>query len=360
VRAAPLSADLHLRSLSVGRSVQGGGGLQQRRFNILVSSAGRRVVLLRLLREALEEVGVEGSVVAVDSQRASSAFHLADESFLVPPCTDVDFLPEMLDLCRRKEIRLVVPTIDVELAAWASVRDAWYEQDGMAVAVSSPKVIEIAADKAETNGWLRDNGFPATHQLERDHFLGPGSGQLFPVVVKPRRGSSSDGVSVARDLDMLRAVTTPGDVVEAMAPGTEYTIDVLVGRDGRTRCAVPRRRVEVRGGEVSKAVVERRRDLMTLASDIGDALPGAYGVLNIQVMVDDDTGECQVIEINARVGGGFPLTCVAGGRFPTWLIEEILGLPSSLPRAAWKDGTAMLRYDEAVYLDARAAGLDRA
>jgi carbamoyl-phosphate synthase large subunit len=254
---------------------------------------------------------------------------------------------------------LVVPTIDLELAAWASVRDAWYERDGMTIAVSSPKVIEIAADKAETNGWLRDNGFPATHQLPQEHFRRPGSGQSFPVVVKPRRGSSSNGMTVARDLDMLEAVATPDDVIEAVAPGTEYTIDVLVGRDGRTRCAVPRRRVEVRGGEVSKAVVERRGDLMALANDIGDALPGAYGVLNIQVMCDDETDGCQVIEINPRFGGGFPLTSVAGGRFPVWLIEEIFGLPSSQPGAVWKDGLAMLRYDDAVYVEARTVGLDR-
>ena len=156
-------------------------------------------------------------------------------------------------------------------------------------------------------------------------------------------------------------MATPDDVIEALAPGTEYTIDVLVGRDGRTRCAVPRRRVEVRSGEVSKAVVERRDDLMALASDIGDALPGAYGVLNIQVMRDDRHAA------TARSSRSIPASAAAsrspappGAASRPGSIEEILGLPSSQPRAAWKDGLAMLRYDEAVYVDAGAAGLDRA
>lgn len=331
--------------------------MRQRQFNILVSCAGRRVVLLRLFREALDELGLKGTVVAVDSQRASSAFQLADESFVVPRCASPEFLPEVLELCRRKDIRLVVPTIDPELAIWASVRDACRERDGMAVAVSSPKVIEIATDKAETNCWLRDNDFPATSQLPLERVLRSRPADVFPVIVKPRRGSSSIGVSVVRDLETLRAVATPDDVIERLAPGTEYTIDVLVGSDGRTRCALPRRRVEVRSGEVSKAVVERRADLVALATEIGDVLPGAYGVLNIQVMRDDESGACQIIEINPRFGGGFPLTAAAGGRYPTWLIEEILGLPSSQPGALWKDGLAMLRYDDAVYVDAPDAGL---
>jgi carbamoyl-phosphate synthase large subunit len=334
--------------------------VHQRRFNILVSSAGRRVALLRLLREALDALGVAGSVFAADTQRASSAFQLADRSFVVPPCAHPEFLPHLVDLCRRNDVRLVVPTIDVELGAWASVRDACFDHDGMVVAVSSPKVIEIAADKVETNCWLRDNGFPTTDQFGPEGFDEPHTGLEFPVIVKPRRGSASTGVGVARDLEGLRAMVTPDDVVEAIAPGTEYTIDVLVGRDGITRCAVPRRRVEVRAGEVSKAVVERDGELTALATDIGDALPGAYGVLNIQVMRDERSGDCRVIEINPRFGGGYPLTSMAGGRLHVWLLEEILGRPSSQPDAVWRDGLAMLRYDDAIYVDASLAGLDRA
>ena len=54
----------------------------------------------------------------------------------------------------------------------------------------------------------------------------------FPVIVKPARGSASIGV---------RRVESPGElsvhvgddlVVESVAPGVEYTIDVLVDRAG--------------------------------------------------------------------------------------------------------------------------------
>jgi carbamoyl-phosphate synthase large subunit len=64
-----------------------------------------------------------------------------------------------------------------------------------------------------------------------------------------------------------------------------------------------------------------------------------------------------VIEINPRFGGGYPLSHAAGADFPRWLLEEALGLPSSAAAGAWRDGLVMLRYDDAVFVDRDAAGL---
>ena len=119
---------------------------------------------------------------------------------------------------------------------------------------------------------------------------------------------------------------------------------MLVLRDGRCVCSVPRRRLAVRAGEVEKGVTVRDQALERLARRIAEALPGAYGVLNVQIFVDPVAGEPRVIEINARYGGGFPLAFQAGARFPAWTIEEILGLPTtSHQRLAGRRRDAALR-----------------
>ena len=58
-----------------------------------------------------------------------------------------------------------------------------------------------------------------------------------------------------------------------------------------------------------------------------------------------------MIEINARFGGGFPLSLEAGADFPRWMLEELLGLPSTASRDRWRPGMVMLRYDAAVFVD---------
>jgi carbamoyl-phosphate synthase large subunit len=318
-------------------------------FNVLVSSAGRRVGLVRAFRAALRELGVEGRVLAADVSDLSSAFHLADAGFLVPPCTSREFVPALTDLCEREAIRLVVPTIDPELPVWAEHRESFAE-NGTTVAISSPEVVSISWDKVDTNEWLRCNGFPTVRQVV------PEEGAIvalpFPLVVKPRRGSAAIGVRVVSDHAELSVAIREGDVVvEELAPGDEHTVDVFVDRTGRPLCAVPRRRIEVRAGEVSKGRTVRSEHLIDLASRISATLPGAYGVITVQIFLEAD-GEMNVIELNPRFGGGFPLAWEAGARYPTWLIQDVLGRRPDV-RTDWRDGLVMLRYDEAVFVDTR-------
>ena len=74
--------------------------------------------------------------------------------------------------------------------------------------------------------------------------------------------------------------------MQTIAPGDEYTVDVLVNRQGRGLCAVPRKRLEVRGGEISKGMTERQESLVALTRRLAETLPGAYGALNVQVFWD--------------------------------------------------------------------------
>jgi carbamoyl-phosphate synthase large subunit len=321
-----------------------------RRFVILVSSAGRRVALVAAARQALDDLGLDGAVVAVDASERAAALHAADEGVVVPPCCSPEFVPAMLEVCDRFGVDLIVPTIDPELPVYASCAGRFLEA-GVTVAVSSLETVAMAADKSATNAWFLGKGFPTVRQGTIDEVLADPSDWPLPLVVKPRSGSAAIGVSVVHDMAEMELAGRRGElVVEHLARGAEFTVDVLVDRSGIAACAVPRRRLEVRAGEVSKAVTVRCPSLAELARGICEALPGAYGVLNVQIFADERTGELSALEINPRFGGGFPLTWRAGGRYLTWMIEEILGLPSTAAPDAWQPGLMMLRYDDAVFV----------
>jgi len=328
-------------------------------FNVLISSAGRRHALLQCWRQARQALGLAGEVLAADCSPLSAAGHAADRFFLVPRCGDPQFVPKMLELCRTFQIAMIIPTIDTELSVYAASRAAFAEV-GTVVAVSSPEVVAIGGDKERTHAWLLEAGLPTVRQAPAQSTLANRADWPFPFLVKPRGGSSSIGVAVVRDDEALKMACRGGDyIAQSIAPGVEYTIDILVGRGGELRCAVPRRRLEVRAGEVSKAMTVRRSDLQELAERVCRSLPGAYACLNLQVFVDEKSGTLNVIELNARFGGGFPLAFQAGARYPQWIIEEQLGLPSTASSNEWKDRLVMLRYDDAVFIDSRVAGLEK-
>lgn len=323
-------------------------------MNVLISSAGRRVALLNIFRQALRAVGSHGKVFAADISPLAAAYQRADGRFLVPRCTDPTFLPEVVDACQKHDIRLIVPTIDPELPVYAAAREE-LASAGIHVAVSSPEIAAIGGDKVVTHEWLRRADLPTVRQATLEEALQQRSSWRFPFIAKPRRGSSAIGVALVRNEPELAALATAKDyVVQEVAPGQEYTIDFWVDGSGRCRSVIPRRRLEVRAGEVSKAATCRHEALHQLAFAVAERLPGrAYGVLNVQIFYDDATNRASIIELNPRFGGGYPLAWEAGARYPEWLIRDLLGMP--LPTAesmmAWRSGLTMLRYDEAVFLD---------
>jgi len=328
------------------------------RRNILLLSAGRRVALVHILRRTLTDLGIDGEVIAADITRLAAAVHAADSHVLVPPCSDPSYVDVLLRICEERGVLAVVPTTDRELAPLAHMREQ-FEAVGTAVAISSPRVVEIAADKASTYRWLVEAGFPTITQAPADQVSADPSGWTFPLMAKPRFGSASIGVIRVDSALELRAATT-GNVeyiVQTVAPGIEYTIDILADRTGGCVCAVPRRRLEVRAGESSKGVTVRFPELEELAAKVCEALPGAYGPLTVQVMFDEASGSTNVIEINPRFGGGYPLAWQAGAAYPRWLLEEALGKPVTAAPSAWRDGLVMLRYDEALFVDAREVDL---
>jgi carbamoyl-phosphate synthase large subunit len=321
-------------------------------FTILLSSAGRRVSLLRSLREAVAAIGLRGRVVACDLGWRAPAMHVADAGFVVPRCTDPAFAGEMIELCEREHVDVVVPTIDPELPVWAALRST-LATTGTAVAVSSAATVAIAADKSRTNAHCVAVGVPCPRQGRLADVRADPAGWTFPLIAKPRNGSASAGVRLIRtwaDLGLIAdSLAVPdGVIVEERAAGDEFTVDLYVDRDGTVRCPVVRRRLEVRGGEVSKARVVREPRLAAIAAKLVETLPGAYGPLNVQVF--SDGRDISVIEVNARFGGGYPLTWRAGGRHGEWLIREAAGrgpLPVATPV---EHGLTMLRWDEEVFV----------
>lgn len=321
-------------------------------FNILISSAGRRVALVRYFQAALLELGMHGKVLAADLTAAASGWHAADHGAFAPRFATGQFIDQMLALCEREKISLLVPTIDTELPLYSYAKDK-FASIGTTVAVSGPSAVLTCEDKKNTHQWLRELGMPVPRQGSISEILDAPTGEWpTPLIVKPARGSSSINMRRIHQIENLRGLQHPEIMVaETIAPGDEYTIDVYIDKEGEPRCAVPRMRLETRSGEVSKGMTVREPKLQQMAMEIASALPDAFGVINIQVFYDRESGELNVIEINPRFGGGYPLTHEAGATCTHWLIENCLDLPISCEMDLWRDGLVMLRYDDAVFVD---------
>lgn len=318
---------------------------------LLISSAGRRVELIRCFRDSAAALGIELRVIAADMDPAmSAACQLADAAEGVPSCEHGEFVEALLGICGRHEVDVVIPTIDVELDHLC-LEAARFGAIGTYISVAAPEVVRVARDKLQTARFLASCGLPAPRSARLDEVAAEPQAWSWPLLVKPRGGWSSIGIRILASPAELAELGPSRDLVaQELLRGEEYTVNLFFDRAGRMRCAIPHLRCEVRAGEVAKGVTRRHPALETIAWTMGEALPGAHGALCFQAIVDD-AGRPAVFEINARFGGGYPLAHRAGARFAQWVLEEAVGLPLSADNV-WRDGTLMLRYDQSVFREA--------
>ncbi|MBX3451409.1 MAG: ATP-grasp domain-containing protein [Planctomycetaceae bacterium] len=315
-------------------------------MNVLVSSAGRRGALARLIAECVARDG--GSVFACDAGELSAASRLARDWARVPRCTSSEFVDAVLELCRRWDIGLIIPTIDPELPVYARHRQRFTDA-GVLVSISGEQTVAIGGDKVATHEFLVQNDFPTVSQYSVDQ---TDDVPTLPVIIKPRFGSASHGVVRVDDAEAyrfyLRRTTEP--IVQSLARGDEYTINFFVTADRRCLAAVPHRRIETRGGEVSKGVTCRVPVLVDLAEQFARMLPDPFGAMCFQAFLEPD-GTPRVIELNCRFGGGYPLAHQAGADFISVLLDTAEGRAVKQKQLAWREGVTMLRWDDAVFVE---------
>ncbi|WP_369179229.1 ATP-grasp domain-containing protein [Streptomyces mutabilis] len=212
---------------------------------------------------------------------------------------------------------MLVPTVDTELVPLARSASRFAEA-GVRTLVSDAAALERCLDK-----WTLAETCRETVPVPRTVLLEAGAadrfGAGFPAVAKPRRGSGSRGIVMAAEPDALTGLPHDGSyLLQELPPGTEYSVDVLMGPDGGARAAVPRARDKIVAGHILD-----RPGLSRFAADVASAL-GLRGICNVQVR-EDREGRPALLEVNPRPPGGMSLTVAAGVQMPAWAVAGLLG-----------------------------------
>ena len=314
------------------------------KLNILLLSAGRRVELAEAFKAGIASRHLDAKLYATDRcPELSAACHVVDRAFASPNVTDSSYLDYLLDLCITQDVGLVVPTIDIELMDLAQQRQR-FAAHGIQLVISDEALVQDCRDKRRTARLFADIGVASPRIYERGTLR-------FPCFAKPYDGSRSIGAVFLRDATSMNDALQADPKLMFMEyidrSHQEFTIDAYYDRTGALRCFVPRERLEVRDGEISKGAT-RRHYVYDYLRDRLTRIAGARGCLTIQLFARRVDSRFAALEINPRFGGGFPLSYAAGADYPGWLIDEYLLGRAVDPFDAWEANLLMLRYDAKV------------
>ncbi|UCE98669.1 MAG: ATP-grasp domain-containing protein [Planctomycetota bacterium] len=317
--------------------------------NILFTCIGRRVSLLNSFRRAAKQLKINISLLGTDTTELSSALQLCDKGYLVKPITHTHYIRQLLTIVKTKKVKLVIPTVDLDLKLLAQNKPK-FTAIGCWVLVSTPEAVDICQNKFKTFHFLRKKGFDTPVTMSVATALSKKK-LTWPCFLKPRDGYASRGNAVVYNRKELLFFSKriPNAICQEFIQGIEYTCDVYVDFSMKVRCVVPRKRIEVRAGEVSKGQIVKHPHIMTEAARLVETLGAGPGVITLQLFVTDDD-KVKFIEINPRFGGGVPLSIKAGANFPKWILQELLGKKRNIRFDGFKDNLIMLRYDDEVWL----------
>ena len=290
--------------------------------------------------------------------------YLCDNFYKVPNPLEDCFIPELLKICEREKVDVILPQTTNELFKLSKFSKE-FEKIGTKVAISSLEAIELSNNKYELMKISKDIGLPTArfylvnnfNDLERyAEKLGWPSK---PVVVKPPVSSGMRGLRIIDEkidrkksfysekptatylkLNELKEII--GErfselLLTEFLPGKEYTVDVL--RANNTTI-VPRSRDLIRTGITFNGTVEKNEEIIKASEKLSEKLGLKYA-FGFQFKLDENETP-KVIECNPRIQGTMVLSTLAGANIIYGAVKYALG--EDVPEFKIKWGTRLLRY----------------
>ncbi len=314
---------------------------RQSKITVLMLGGARRVSMAELLQESGHRLGYQVDIVSYELHRHVP---IAAVGKVVTGLRwdDPEVVNDIARVVKEHNVDIILPFVDgaIEIASRCreTIKDVF-------VPVSDFNASAIMFDKVSAAKAFKHAGLPipTTYSVL--------TAQI-PAIAKPRKGSASRGIKVFDSIEELMHLENISDYIiqEYIANREEYTVDCYVSQKGEILCCVPRKRLEVMGGEVTRTQTCKIAELEERSRQVIEAFQ-LRGPVTVQFLHDLTTDRFLLMEVNPRLGGGVICSIYAGAPFTDYILSEALSLPLR-PCHDWTDGTLMARYwKEVIFYD---------
>lgn len=317
-------------------------------MNILVTSVGRRVEIIKYFKKALNTVG--GLVITTDCDKNAPALYVADDRVITPRIDDSTYIVKLLDICKVYNITAIVSLIDPELEILSLNKEKFANQ-GIQLILSPTEMIQYSFDKQETYNYLSNLDLPCVptysdgYKVQR---LIESNELSLPIIAKPKKGSASIGIEIIDNLTQLQNVISRVEIddliLQPFYKEKEYGIDVYIDMiNGSLVDVFIKEKLYMRSGETDKSKSINNIKILDL---IREFVSKTNFVGPIDIDCFEYKGEYFISEINPRFGGGYPHAYHAGCDFMEYIVKNIKGeVNPGFNSVTYNSGSVMMKYD---------------
>ena len=274
-----------------------------------------------------------------------------DSSYQVPLITDKDYIPMILDICRKEKIDAVTTLIDPEISILAEHR-AEFSAIGVEVLAPYIETAKLCFDKYEMFKYLTEKGINTVRTFSNiaDFKTAFDAGEIsFPVFVKPRTGSGSVGARKVETMELLEELMARDEslIIQELMTGKDMDADIYVDTVSHETIAIfSKKKISTTIGGANKTISFKDQglfDFVTKALKVCEF----NGPLDMDLFYQD--GQYYLSEINPRFGGAYLHAYGAGVDFIQFIYNNVVEKKENKPCIGeYDEDVVMMMYDSVV------------
>lgn len=313
---------------------------ERKKIKVLITPAGSRIAIpiIKFLKKTNKI-----KVISADIDKLAAGLYLSDKGYLISPFSkEKKFLSDLKKIIIKENIDILIPALDPLLIKFARL-EKYFQKLGIRILVSPLSTLLITRDKWKTYQFL-NKFIPMPKSFIKKENIN----LSYPFFIKPRLGSGSLNVfkiNSREELDFyFKRIKKP--IIQEYLEGREYTVDCLTDLEGKLLFCIPRERLETKAGVSIKGKIVKNKKIEKIALKISEKLK-FRGPFFFQLKENREK-VLMLTEINARFGGGMPLSCAAGPNIYLLSVKLFMGEEIRIPKI--KRNLYFTRFDEELYL----------
>jgi carbamoyl-phosphate synthase large subunit len=314
-------------------------------LRILITSAGVATAsnIYHSLKKA-QNVDIDEIICTADNSNTALKV-LADKFYTTHHIKDPEYVHSILEICKKNKINFVFPVHSSEISIFYSNMDL-FNVANIKVAIPQMQDLDIFNNKSLFYSFCTLNGLDTIETYDLHELNNKMS---FPLYLKPKFGSSSNGHRIVKSIEELASFTeTKSDdyILQNLVTAAEATVDCIRCFKTGKILTLPRWRIRVQDGKSTTAKAFYSEEINAICEKVL-RLSKFFGACNLQFFKSEDIWK--IIEVNPRMSaGGLPLATESGLNIPELLIKNLM-YGQSLPNVEIEFSKSMYRYYTEVF-----------
>lgn len=281
-------------------------------MNILLVNPGRRDYMVNFFLSLKKKYNLNIFLVDPDKNVPSFKVSTLTKNNVCPKVKNSKkFLSFLNKYVLKNKIDVIFPISDRELKI-LSQKKKFFMKKGVKVIVSDLKIIENCQNKIKFSKYLKKFNILCPKIITKKNIK-----KNLPVIKKEVNGSASKNQEVIFKSSQININYEKKFFFQKFLKYQEYNLDILNDLNGNYLHSCAKKKLFIRSGETDKAVMINNKVFENFAKKLSKALKHV-GIIDVDFFYNKK--KFYVLDINPRLGGGYPFTHLYGYNY----IDKIL------------------------------------